>query len=498
MGATVLPVPNAAGWRLSESSVTWAVTAPAGIASSSGCGPYSQTSDTPGTTVTCSVTDALGRTAVGTAVVRQDLHPPTTAYTICPQPLPTGWIGYSDWQNECAPLLPTPTVDFNTPTVQPTVGPGTPTPPPPAPTATPAPTFQPKVLITLQSTDAASGVQSLDYSATGASAVPPSSAPGPVALATVVLFPGTWNGEGWTADQGTSTLTFGATDAVGHVETPQTLDVRLDLFGPSVEASNLTLVDVPNPDGSGTTVPAWEFSLTASDELSGVGSSFDVRVTEDFANFVTPTLVGCTLVLDPDSPNPDLICTYRYIFLQPVPLIVDASVSDRANNLGGFFGAIFFGETAGFAAPQALRSAPTATPTPAGTPPPAASGTPGTATPGATTSATPAGTATTTATTTATATATPTTTATATATASPTETPTATASATATATATATASTTPTVTATPTEPPTATPTPSPVPAITPTPPAAPGPTPPAAATAPPAAPLAPPTLPVLP
>jgi hypothetical protein len=325
------------------------------------------------------------------------------------------------------------------------------------------------VLITLQATDAASGVQRLDFGATGDSAVAPASVPGPVAVATVVLFPGTWNGEGWTADQGTSTLTFGATDAVGHTEPTQTLTVRLDLFGPAVTASNLTLVDVPNPDGSGGTVPAYEFSITAADALSGLGAPFEVRVAEDFSTFVTPTLVGCSMVLDPDAPTPDMTCTYRYIFLQPVPLTVDAVATDRANNRAGFFGAIFLSESGpvSFAAPQALRSAGTATPLPAGTTVPAATGTPGTAVPGATTTATPgaAGSVTPAGT----GTATPPLGATATVTATASTTATVTATATGTATASATASATETASATPTASPAASATATPPPPTTPTP-----------------------------
>ena len=189
VGATVLPEPNTAGWRLSEVQRHLGGDRAGRNRLQRRLGPYTQTSDTAGTTVTCSVTDALGRTVVGTAVVRQEpeirRRRPTPS---APHRRRAGSAtGAGLASRPCVP--PTPTVDFNTPTAVP---PGTPVPP----TPTPAPTYQPRVLITLQSTDAASGVQSLDYSATGASSVPPSSAPGPVAVATVVLFPGTWNGEG--------------------------------------------------------------------------------------------------------------------------------------------------------------------------------------------------------------------------------------------------------------------------------------------------------------
>jgi hypothetical protein len=433
------------------------------------------TADTPGTTLTCTVTDSLGRTAAATVVVRQDVDAPTTSYTICPAPV-AGWIGRLRWLNECAPSVPpSPTFDFNTPTLTPTVGPGTPAPTPPPPTATPAPTHQPQVLVTLQSTDAGSGVQRLDYSATGASPVSPSSASGPVAVATVVLYPGTWYGESFSGDEGTTVLTYGATDGVGHTETPQTLEVRLDLTGAIVTASELTVIDVP--DGAGGFRPAAQFTVTARDALSGLGPPFVVRVSEDFSTFAEATLIGCTPAITPGAP--ESTCAYQYIYqVQVESLLADIVVTDLAGNIDGFFGVLFLPGPTTFSAASAsaLRSADTETPPPAGTTVPAATGTPGTAvpdartaTPGATSSPSPARTTTPTATVTATATAT------ATETATPTPTPTPTASATASATATPTE---------PPAPPTTTPTPAlpaaPSPPAVPVSPAVPAPVPPAA------------------
>jgi hypothetical protein len=45
------------GWYLSDVNVSWTVSDPTGISSTSGCGPIALTSDTEGTTLTCSATN---------------------------------------------------------------------------------------------------------------------------------------------------------------------------------------------------------------------------------------------------------------------------------------------------------------------------------------------------------------------------------------------------------------------------------------------------------
>jgi hypothetical protein len=45
------------GWYVSDVTVSWTVSDPTGISTSSGCGPQTLTSDTPGTTLTCSASN---------------------------------------------------------------------------------------------------------------------------------------------------------------------------------------------------------------------------------------------------------------------------------------------------------------------------------------------------------------------------------------------------------------------------------------------------------
>jgi hypothetical protein len=65
------------GWYVGNVSVGWSAGDPiSGVASSMGCGDYSQTTDTPGTTLTCSATNGAGLTAAKSVTIKRDATPP--------------------------------------------------------------------------------------------------------------------------------------------------------------------------------------------------------------------------------------------------------------------------------------------------------------------------------------------------------------------------------------------------------------------------------------
>jgi CSLREA domain-containing protein len=79
--ANVAPSPNANGWNNTDVTVTWNVSDPeSGIASSSGCGATTLTSETAGTTLTCSATNGAGLSSSKSVTVKIDKTPPTVTY----------------------------------------------------------------------------------------------------------------------------------------------------------------------------------------------------------------------------------------------------------------------------------------------------------------------------------------------------------------------------------------------------------------------------------
>ena len=70
------------GWYTSNVGVTWPTpTDPAGIASTTGCGPTSITINTTGTVVTCSATDNAGNSASQSVTIKRDATPPSGSLT---------------------------------------------------------------------------------------------------------------------------------------------------------------------------------------------------------------------------------------------------------------------------------------------------------------------------------------------------------------------------------------------------------------------------------
>jgi hypothetical protein len=72
------PAPNGQnGFYTSDVGVTWSVSDPGStVTATSGCGPATVSTDTPGATLACSATSA-GGTASGAATVKRDASPPT-------------------------------------------------------------------------------------------------------------------------------------------------------------------------------------------------------------------------------------------------------------------------------------------------------------------------------------------------------------------------------------------------------------------------------------
>ena len=78
------------GWYRSDVDVTWTVIdADSAVSSSNGCDAVSLTTDTDGTTLTCSATSA-GGTAYQSVTIARDATAPSLAPTITPDPVPLG------------------------------------------------------------------------------------------------------------------------------------------------------------------------------------------------------------------------------------------------------------------------------------------------------------------------------------------------------------------------------------------------------------------------
>ncbi|MDO8681823.1 MAG: hypothetical protein Q7R30_25210, partial [Acidobacteriota bacterium] len=79
------------GWYTSDVSVSWSVTDPdSAISASSGCGSSTVSSDTAGTTFTCTATSA-GGTASESVIVTRDATPPTITGSRSPGANANGW-----------------------------------------------------------------------------------------------------------------------------------------------------------------------------------------------------------------------------------------------------------------------------------------------------------------------------------------------------------------------------------------------------------------------
>ena len=89
---TITGTLGANGWYTSNVTVSWSDTDPeSGIASSTGCGTTNLTSNTAGTTLTCSATDGAGLSNSVSVTIKVDKTPPVIIRTI------TGTFGANGW-----------------------------------------------------------------------------------------------------------------------------------------------------------------------------------------------------------------------------------------------------------------------------------------------------------------------------------------------------------------------------------------------------------------
>jgi len=119
------------------------------------------------------------------------------------------------------------------------------------------------VTVSLTATDdesGGSGVHSITYTASGAQSIDATTVSG--ASATIDL----------TAD-GTTTLTYSATDNAGNVEAPQTVTPRIDTTAPTITGSRTPATgNTVNGQGYGWNNGPLTVGFTCSDDLSGVES----------------------------------------------------------------------------------------------------------------------------------------------------------------------------------------------------------------------------------
>jgi probable HAF family extracellular repeat protein len=113
------------------------------------------------------------------------------------------------------------------------------------------------VTVSLNSTDAGSGVQSIAYTVSG-----PQSFSGDTANGNSVSIPVT--------AEGTTTITFFSTDMIGNAEAAQTITVRLDKTAPTINGSRS-----PAPNASGWHNADVTVSFTCADAVSGVAICSD-------------------------------------------------------------------------------------------------------------------------------------------------------------------------------------------------------------------------------
>jgi hypothetical protein len=73
------------GWYVGDVTVTWSVTDPeSDVPSTTGCGPTTISSDTSGTTLTCSATNGAGLSSSASVTIRRDAAPPTIVHVVFP------------------------------------------------------------------------------------------------------------------------------------------------------------------------------------------------------------------------------------------------------------------------------------------------------------------------------------------------------------------------------------------------------------------------------
>nr|QOV09080.1 hypothetical protein HULAa30F3_00035 [uncultured Dehalococcoidia bacterium] len=91
--SAISPLPNAAGWNNTNTTVTWTISDPeSGIFATTNSAPVTLTSDTASQTITCTATNGVGMTTSASVTIKLDKTPPTVAYgAAAAPPNANGW-----------------------------------------------------------------------------------------------------------------------------------------------------------------------------------------------------------------------------------------------------------------------------------------------------------------------------------------------------------------------------------------------------------------------
>ncbi len=281
---TVSPAPNGAGWDHSPATITWTVTdSLSPITSMTGCDPTTLSSDSSGTTYTCTAT-SRGGTAAQSVTVKLDQVAPLLTGAATTTPNAHGWYNApvtihwtcSDALSGVAGTCPTDTTlssegsavtaSASVSDVADNVTNATSTPVQidthaPVTTASAVPTWNNNdVVLTLSATDNLSGVNTTNYTVDG----------GPVQSGNSIVL----------TAEGIHTVQFWSTDLAGNTETPNTATVRIDKTAPTI-----TSAQSPTANGAGWNNTAVTVTFTCGDSLSGVAScAAPQTVTSEGAN----------------------------------------------------------------------------------------------------------------------------------------------------------------------------------------------------------------------
>ncbi len=194
------------------------------------------------------------------------------------------------------------------------------------------------VTINLNATDnepGGTGVKEITYSATGAQSLGTTSVAGPLASFTI-------------SNEGTTTVTYFATDNAGNAEAPKTMTVRIDKTPPTITGRR-----TPAPNTYGWNNTNVTVSFTCADSLSGLapGSppATTVVSTEGVNQSVTGTcvdLAGNSAVqvvtgIDIDKTLPSVSCSAKPNVLWPpngklVPISISLTIADVLSGPVGF------------------------------------------------------------------------------------------------------------------------------------------------------------------
>jgi len=281
---TVSPTPNGAGWNNSVATITWTVTdSLSPITAMTGCDPTNLSSDTAGTTYTCTAT-SRGGTASRSVTVKLDQVAPLLSGAPTTPPNGNGWYNApvtihwtcSDALSGIAGTCPANTTlssegtavtasasvaDVADNVTNSTSAPVQIDTHAPHTTASAVPTWNNgDVVLTLSPTDNLSGIDSTNYIVDG----------GPTQSGTSVLL----------TTAGIHTVKFWSVDVAGNVEPMNTATVRIDKTAPTITSAQSPIANVSGWNNTNVTV-----TFACNDLLSGVaGCTGPQSVTSEGAN----------------------------------------------------------------------------------------------------------------------------------------------------------------------------------------------------------------------